>query len=115
MHVCIPVLQGFWLRKCLPDADQKWRIPLYCEFLTRLHLVKHYFYCILGVINYFNFVLIPHQVSSNYLYAPNVEPVHQLHKRIVCIYHHHIFLPLDPLVIHGCDDDFLESAVLVFD
>ena len=114
MYVCIPVLWGFWRCQFLPEADQKWQIPRYCKFLTRIHLVKQYFYWILDIIHRLHFFLIPHQVSGCYLALPNVELIDHLHKRLVCIYHHHIFRPLYPLVVHGCGDYFLEGAVHVF-
>ena len=78
-------------------------------------MVKHGFYQIFDIIRCFNFILILRQVYGRYLDLPKIEPLHQSHKRIFSIPHHHIFLPLDQLVVGGCDGGFLESAVHVFD
>ena len=56
----------------------KWRIPRYCKFLNRLHLVKHDFYWIFDVIHPLHLVLISHQISGRYLSLTNVELVHQI-------------------------------------
>ena len=93
----------------------KWKIPQYLEFLTRLHLIKQDFYCIFGVIRCLYFVLISHQVSGRYLDIPNIESFHQFNKRLVCIPHHHIFLPLDTLVVDGYYGNFIQGTVHVFD
>ena len=67
------------------------------------------------MIRCIHFVLIFHQVYGRYLAVPNIEPVHNLYKRLVGIPHHHIILPLDPLVVDGCDGFFLQGAVHIFD
>ena len=52
---------------------------------------------------------------GRYLEEPNVKPVQQFHEILVCIPYHHIFQPLDTLVADGCEDDFIEGAVRIFD
>ena len=78
IHVCIPVLWGFWWRPCLPAADWKMANSPLCKFLNRLHLVKHDFYWIFDVIHPLHLVLISHQISGRYLSLTNVELVHQI-------------------------------------
>ena len=85
----------------------KWRIPCYCEFLTRLHLVEQYFYWVFGVIRRLNVSLIIHEVSVSYLAVPNIDPVHKFNKILDSIPHYHIFLSLDQLVVYGCNGYFI--------
>ena len=62
-----------------------------------------------------HFDLILHQVSGCYLDVHNVDPVYQFDIQIVGISHHLILRPFDPLVVNGCDNDFIEGDVHVFD
>ena len=86
---------------------RKWRFPRDCESLARLNLVKQDIYWFLGVIRHLHCVLILHQVSRPYLDVPNVEPVHKIDGQLVGISHHHMFLSLNPLVVNGCDRNFI--------
>ena len=94
---------------------RKWQIFRYCEILTRLHLVEQDFYWVFDNIRPLHFSFIPHYVYGRDLDVSNVEPVHKLHKRLVCIPHHHIFCSLDSLVVYGYDDNFIDGAVRAFD
>ena len=61
------------------------------------------------------FVLNIHEVSGKYLAVPNVDSVYQLNERLFIISHHHIFHPVDPMYVDGCNGNFIDGAVHVFD
>ena len=91
------------------------RISSDYKFLAHFNLIENNFYGIFDVIRCFHRFLIFHQVSGSYFTILNVEPVHKLDKKIVSILHFHILCPINPLVISGFDDDFLQGTVYIFD
>ena len=70
---------------------------------------------IFNVICCLHFFLVPHQVYGHYLAVPNLDPAHNFNKILFGILHLHVFRLLYPLVVYGCDGNFIEVYIHVFD